>query len=641
MENEELDLNAIAAAAAAARDRGESIPVEVVSEPSKTAGLERQLGLTSRVLAQGAAGVVGLAYDPIAAGQNYLFGTDVRPLREQVQRALTELGVPEPETAAERVIGAISEGVVGAGGQVAAARTAERLLTGGARQIAAATAAQPVSQVAGGGTGSGAAQIAAEAGAGPVAQVGAALAGGVLGSRVAGTEIRAPSSALPEAIREAEGAGVRVMTTDAVPPTTFAGRWLQRTGEMIPVTGTGGPRAAQQQERIDAATDLLRNYGVSEMSASDTTVLSNVADDLLRRRSELLTRYTGMKNDVITGLQDAGPVDVTRTVSAIDQEIASLRGLGSDAYEPVIARLEDWKRAITGTREVTLPDGTVRLDQSGQPITNIEQLRRDIGRAFTSPELSSIRTTGEQSLNRIYGPLREDMGDFIRANGQRRDFDRWNIANRQLSDMAQELEIGVLRRSLQQGEVSPEVIRSALFSNRPSEVRTIYRNLSADGKRNARTAVLQEAFNRAGGNFDELSPDQFKRQLMRLSGPIGVTFSGADLRAVEGLVRVLRMTERAGQAGVSPPTGVQNLPVLGGTFLVDLFGGAGAATGSAATIGGLARAYESAPVRNLLMRVPQVASGSREETEFLNRLTAAIRAEQAAQDPEAQSEAEQ
>jgi hypothetical protein len=430
------------------------------------------------------------------------------------------------------------------------------------------------------------------------------------------------------------------MTTDVMPPTTFAGRWLQRTGEIIPVAGTGAPRAAQQQERVDAATDLLRTYGVGEMSAADTSTLANVADDLLRRRGELLSRYTGMKSDVITGLQDAGPVDVTRTVAAIDNEIASLRSLRSGAYEPVIARLEDWKRAITGTREVTLPDGSIRLEQRGQPITNIEQLRKDIGQAFSAPELSSIRTTGEQALNRIYGPLREDMGDFIRSNGARRDFDRWNIANRQLSNMAGELEIGVLRRALQQGDTTPEVIRSALFSSKPSEVRTIYRNLSAEGRRNARTAVLQEAFNRAGGNFDELSPDQFKRQLLRLAGPIGVTFSGADLRAVEGLVRTLKMTERAGQAGVAPPTGVQNLPIIGGTFLVDIFGGAGAATGSAATIGGLARVYESAPVRNLLMRIPQVASGSREETELLNRLTAAIRAEQAAQEPEAEPEAE-
>lgn len=636
MENEDLDLNAIAAAAAAMKARGEGVPVEVVSAPDKTADLARQVGLTGRAAAQGAAGLVGIAYDPIAAVQNYLFGTEVAPLREQVRKALTDLGVPEPETVTERVIGAIGEGVVGAGGQVALARGAERLLTGAGRQVAGAMAAQPRAQVSGGGAAGGSSQAVAEAGGGMGAQIGAALVGGALGGRAGGLDVQAPSAALPPAVREAEEAGVRVLTTDVIPPTTFAGRWLQRTGEMIPFAGTGGMRADQQQERIDAAVDLLRNYGVAEASAADTAAISAVAKDLLGRRSELLTRYSGMKNDVISSLQDAGPVDVTRTVAAIDGEIAALRGLRSEAYAPVIARLEDWKRAITGTREVTLPDGTVRLEQRGQPLTNIEELRKQIGEAFKDPSLAAVRTTGEKALSRIYAPLREDMADFIKANGQRRDFDKWNIANRQLSSLADDLELGVMKRTLASGEATPEAIRSMLFSAKPSDIKALYRGLSAEGKRNARTAVLQEAFTRVGGKFDELSPDQFKRQLVRLAAPIGVFFSGQDLKAVEGLLRTLKMTERAGQAGVAPPTGVQNLPVLGGTALVDLFGGAGAATGSAATIGGLARIYESAPVRNLLLKLPQVASGSREETELLNRLTAAIRAEQAAQEPEAE-----
>jgi hypothetical protein len=635
MADETLDLNAIAAAAAAMKAKGQGIPVEVISGPSKTADLERQIGLTGRAAAQGAAGLVGIAYDPIAVVQNYLFGTEVQPLREQVKKALKDLGVPEPESAMERVIGAIGEGAIGAGGQAALARGATNLMTGGAQQVARQLAAQPAAQVAAGGGAGGSAQAAGEMGAGPLAQTGAALVGGALAGRAATTTAQAPSSALPQAVREAEDAGVRVMTTDVLEPTTFAGRWLQRTGEMIPGAGTGGPRAAQQQERIDASTDLLRNYGVAEASAADNTVISNVAKDLLGRRSENLTKYTGMKTDVIEGLKDAGPVDVTRTVSAIDDEIASLRGLRSEAYAPVIARLEDWKRAITGSREVTLPDGTTQIQARGQPITNIEQLRKDVGAAFTSPELSSVRTTGEKALSRIYAPLREDMGDFIKANGQRRDFDKWNIANKQLSQMAGELELGVLKNALAKGEATPEVVRSMLISAKPSDVKVLYRGLSSEGKRNARTAVLQEAFNKVGGNFENLSPDQFKRQLIRLASPIGVFFSGQDLKAVEGLVRTLKMTERAGQAAVSPPTGVQAVPVVGAAVLTDILGGAGAGIVGGATIGGAARLYESAPVRNLLLKIPQATAGSPEELELIKRLGDAIRAQSAAE-PEAE-----
>lgn len=638
MADNAIDLNALAAAAAARKAKGAG------PQEDTAAGFGRGLALGGRSVAQGVAGLAGMFYDPITAAENALigpqgaiypvYGENIQPLRDQVSNILTELGVPEPSTATERILGAITEGAAGAGGQVALARGAAGALTGTGRAVAQSLAAQPGAQLVAGGSAGGAAQTAAELGAGPIGTTAAALAGGVVGGRLASTKIETPNAALPAAIREAEQSGIRVMTTDVREPTTFAGKWLQRAGEMIPVAGTGGPRAAQQQERIDASVDLLRNYGVSEASAADNNVISNVAKDLLGRRSANLTKYTGMKTDVIEGLKDVGPVDVTRTVKAIDDEVSKLRGLRSSSYEPVIARLEDWKKAITGTREVTLPGGGTRTEARGQPITNIEQLRKDVGAAFTSPELSSVRSIGEKALSRIYAPLREDMADFIKANGQRRDFDKWNIANKQLSSMAGELELGVMKNALAKGEATPEVVRSMLFSAKPSDVKALYRNLSADGKRNARTAVLQEAFNKVGGNFENVSPDQFKRQLIRLSSPIGVFFSGQDLKAVEGLAKALKMTEQAGRAGVSPPTGVQNLPVLGGMILTDIFGGMGGAIVSGATIGGAARLYESAPVRNLLLKLPQTVKGSAQERELLNQLTSAIRAQKAAENPE-------
>ena len=624
------DLDPIALAAAIAEATAQSRAQEPVG---KTADLERQLGLTARYGAQGAAGVVGLAYDPIAAVQNYLFGTETQPLREQVKRALTELGVPEPETATERVIGAISEGAVGAGGQASMARGAERVLTTGAQRIAGQLAAQPGAQAAAGGSGGGAAQIVAEAGGGPGAQLAAGLIGGVAGGRAAGVDVSAPPAALPAAVREAEDAGIRVMTTDVVPPTTFAGRWLQRTGEMIPMAGTGGPRAAQQQERIDASVDLLRNYGVTEASAADNTIISNVAKDLLARRGENLTKYTGMKTEVIDRLsQPNSTVPVAKSVAKIDEEIARLNGISPTQFKPVIDRLITWRDDLTGTREVTLPNGQKQTVVQGQPLATIEVLRKQIGEAFADPSLASVRSEGEKVLSRIYAPLREDMADYIKANGERRDFDKWNIANKQLSSMAGELELGAMKAALAKGDTSPEVIRTMLFSAKPSDIKALYRGLSADGKRNARTAVLQEAFNKVGGNFENLSPDQFKRQLIRLGAPIGVFFSGQDLNAVEGLTRALKMTEQAGRAGVSPPTGVQAVPVVGAAVLTDILGGAGAGIVGGATIGGVARLYESAPVRNILLKLPQTAKGSPQEQELIKQLTVALRAEKAAEE---------
>lgn len=632
MENE---LEQIAKNAAAQKAAREAVPVEVVSQPSAMADFGRGVGLTGRAMAQGAAGLVGLAYDPIAAVQNILIGpegvmpmmsADVPPLREQVKEALTAAGVPEPETATERVVGAVGEAMTAGGIQAKLAAALAPFLTGTTAAVTERLAAGPAQQVAGSAGAGAGTQMAAEAGLPPAAQFAAGLVGGALGGRAAGVEMQPTPAAIPQAIREAEQAGVRVMTTDVREPTTFAGRWLQRTGEMIPLAGTGGPRAAQQVERAKASVDLLRNYGVSEGAAANENGIYSVARDLLKTRGEKLSQYTNMKDEVITGLRDAGPVDVTRTVARIDEEIAKLRSLRTGDVAPVIDRLEDWKRAITGTREVQLPNGQTRIEQRGQPITNIEVLRKQIGEAFKDPSLASVRGIGEKALSRIYAPLREDMGDFIKTNGQRRDYDRWRVANRNLSELAGELEIGVLKNALAKGDATPEVVRSLLFSTKPSDMRALYRNLSDEGKRNARTAVLQEAFQKAGGNFEDLSPDRFKQSLIRLGSQVGVFFSGQDLKAVEGLVRILKMTERAGQAGVSPPTGVQAVPVVGAALLTDLLGGSGGALVGGATIGGVARIYESAAVRNALLKIPQVAAGSAEEAELIKRILDATRA---------------
>jgi hypothetical protein len=637
---EDLDPIALAAAIAAAQSNAPPASVNVVSGPDLIADLTRGVGLAGRSLAQGAAGIGGLVYDPLVATQNYLIGSegllplvnDIAPLRQQVSQILTSAGVPEPSNLTERIIGAISEGMVGSAGMAGVAKGAANLLTGAGRAVSSIMAAQPGAQIVAGGTSGLGAQGATEAGAGPVGQFLASLAGGIAGGRAAGLGVAAPQVGLPAAIKEAEQAGVRVMTTDVRQPTTFAGRWLQRTGEMIPIAGTGGLRAAQQQERIDASVDLLRNYGVAETAAADNAVISNVAKDLLAKRSADLTKYTGMKNEVIERLSQPNvTVPVPKAVAKIDEEIARLNQISPTQFKPVIDRLITWRDDLTGTREIQLPNGQKQVVQQGQPLATIEVLRKQIGESFTDQSLASVRKEGEQVLNHIYAPLREDMGDFIKANGQRRDFDKWSVANKQLKTMVGDLEVGAMRNALDKGDATPEAVRSLLFSTKPSDIRSLYRGLSADGKRNARTAVLQEAFTKVGGEFESLSPDQFKRQLVRLGAPIGVFFSGQDLKAVEDLVRTLKMTERAGQAAVSPPTGVQAVPIVGAAVLTDLLGGAGAAVVSGVTIGGLARAYESAAVRNLLLKIPQVAAGSAEEAELFKRLTAAMNAQKASE----------
>jgi hypothetical protein len=114
-----------------------------------------------------------------------------------------------------------------------------------------------------------------------------------------------------------------------------------------------------------------------------------------------------------------------------------------------------------------------------------------------------------------------------------------------------------------------------------------------------------------------------------------VFFSGDDLKQVKGLTRVLNITKRASEAAAAPPTGVQTAIPVSAAALSSFFGGGLpgflATLGAAGGVGVAARIYESAPIRNLLIKIPQTISGSPEEAALLKRLTSTIQQQQQAQ----------
>lgn len=577
--------------------------------------LARQVGLTARAGVEGLAGLAGIVTDPVAALANQVLPDDMQmqPLQQATSGLLTQAGMPVPETQTERIVQQAAQSMVGAAGGVGlAGKVAQAATSPVTRAVAQQMAAGPAAQIAGGAGSGAAAQLAAEEGAGPAGQIAASLAGGVAGS-AAGARLSTPRAAapqkIPQAVQESDQAGVRLMTSDVAPPNTFAAKWLQQAGERIPVAGTGPVRAAQQTERVEAVRNVLRDFGADQAAAASDDVMR----DLAATRSKDLTKYTKMKTSVIDGLSDKGAVDVTRTVAAIDGQIAKLGELRTAEVNPIVSRLEDWKQAI-----------------QGQNIQNVETLRKQIGESFKAPELSAVRGTGEKALSSIYGPLKQDMGDFIKASGARQDFNKWSVANSRLAQMAGELKGGALKSVLRRGDATPEAVNQMLFSQKPSEVRTLYAGLSPQGRANARTAIMAKAAQDAGG-IDNVSPEKFATSVKKLGGSIGVFFDDADVQRIDGLVRTLNLTRRAGDAAVAPPTGVQTALPVGAAVLADIMGGAGAAIASAASIGGAARIYESPRVRNMLLKMAQTPRGSAEEAAMASRIISAMQAAQSNQ----------
>lgn len=426
---------------------------------------------------------------------------------------------------------------------------------------------------------------------GPGVQIPASLAAGYLGFRAAGAPARL-SRPLPsntpeaQAIRFGEQNNVPVMTTDVRPPQGFVGNVTRATGERIPFAGTGGPRLRQQQGRERLVKELADDYGVGNNNGD---YLAAVAENLSQTRSARLSALTAQKNRVIDSVQ-APFTNAPNTTRAISRAVRELRDIDEQEFAPVIERLQRFGE---------------RLNSGNLSLRQVEEQRRLLGDLFQDPNLASIRGRGQQAINSIYGPLREDMGQFIAQNAGRGQATAWRRANNELSAMAGELDASTFRNVLSNADATPENVSKLLFSRKPSDVRRLMENLDNTGRRNARSAIVHEILRRSGSDAElrNISPDRVVNTMRSMGRTIGAAFDGPEAARLDGLERFLDMTRRAQQASAAPPTGVQNAPPIFAAVLTDLMGGLGAATASATIMGGLARAYESAPVRNALLRL--------------------------------------
>lgn len=378
-------------------------------------------------------------------------------------------------------------------------------------------------------------------------------------------------------VAAAQGLGIPVYRTDVKPPSSALGKIVQRGGENVPFVGTGGMRAGQQAARVKAAQEFVRKYGADIPDSA----LPGVTDDLVKTRSAALTKYAGEKGEVISSVAGKGSVPTPRAAAAIDVQIAKLRRVGGELTGPVIAELEKFKSAI-----------------SGKAIDALDDVRAIIGDAFTDPNLAKVKSVGEKALNAVYGPLREDMGAFIRAVDGDDAFLKWKNANARLSEMAGDLKITGLKNVLKNADATPEQVGNLLFSSKPSDVARLYRGLGPEGQARARTAIIQKAF--GGESLDALSPEKFKAALNRLGPQARIFFRGQDFEAIDGLRRALELTRHAGQAVAAPLTGVQNLPAIIAGLAGALTGSVSGAAASIGAAGLAARAWESTGVQRAL-----------------------------------------
>lgn len=379
-----------------------------------------------------------------------------------------------------------------------------------------------------------------------------------------------------QAIQFANAADVPLHTTDVLQPNSRVGRMAQTTAENIPFAGTSTMRANQQEARSQLVDEFSSRFGEYDPS---------IVVGSLKAKTSGIKRAAGNRLEQVQSAMAGVSIQPTRALQQIDDEISSLQKLGKVADNDTISKLQAYRDELAA--------GNVDLQQ----LSNLRsQFRQDVkGERVVMPNRS------DAAIQRVYKAMTGDIDNSIGQNLGNDTLRRYKQANAVYADEASKLQNTRLKNVIMKGDLTPEVVNNMLFSKNKSEVQNLYRSVGQVGRAQMRNGIIGKAMEKSGG-----SPDQFLRQVNLMSNQTGIAFKGRDAAYLKGLKNYLESTKRAGQAGVTTPTGQQTIP-----FIL----GIGSATnpalvGAGAGYGLLARMYESEPARNAMLRLANTPRGS-------------------------------
>ncbi|EBA5797692.1 lytic transglycosylase domain-containing protein [Salmonella enterica] len=379
-----------------------------------------------------------------------------------------------------------------------------------------------------------------------------------------------------QAIQFANAADVPLHTTDVLQPNSRVGRMAQTTAENIPFAGTSSMRANQQEARSQLVDEFASRFGEYDPS---------IVIGSLKAKTSGIRKAAGNRLEQVQSAMTGVNIQPTRAIQQIDDEIGKLQKLGQVADTDTISKLQAYRNELA--------KGDVDLEQLSRLRT---QLRMDV-----RGERTQMPPPAEAAVQRVYRAMTGDIDNSIVQNLGNDTLRRYKQANAVYADEASKLQNTRLKNVLMKGDLTPEVVNNMLFSKNKSEVHNLYRSVGHVGRAQMRNGIIGKAMEKSGG-----SPDQFLRQVNLMSTQTGIAFKGRDAAYLKGLKNYLESTKRAGQAGVTTPTGQQTIPfILGiGTVTNPALVGVGGGYGL------LARMYESKPARNAMLRLANTPRGS-------------------------------
>ena len=406
------------------------------------------------------------------------------------------------------------------------------------------------------------------------------------------------------------GRPVVVTTQDAVPEAHAPWRQLLlKVVERMPITGTGALREAQKNERVEMLRWMAARYGI------------NPNTNYGHRLMEMLNSNAGARMEAA----QRGLAEATEALADEDIILRDFRFQVLDMIE------QETRRGDLGNQSLINLLNKIRTrvwQGTAQPQPG-QSFPRDFGTmtdwlTYLHDQAGSASPNARAAIGQVADALEQDLIRHAREQGGEAGAN-WIANNQQLRTILRGEERNALRVAIENGEISEQVVRNALFSGDESLTRALVDNLSDTGMDNARAMYLRQGLWDAGwraGPIDDMTATsidagRFLKFLDDNPSQLQALWPDeADRRMLEGMREYLRMTRGAQQTGQGIGMAAAAQTGFGtGLNLVTL------------GLAGLAgNAYQSAPIRNMLIRLSEIKSNPRLKDQIMNQLGAPLMA---------------
>ena len=348
--------------------------------------------------------------------------------------------------------------------------------------------------------------------------------------------------------------------------------------EQVPVLGTGGFREAQANE-AKAATGKLTGKLKQAMSDTDYKALPTIRQAAAagdRNAARVLNIVETAGDDTGRVLQASAEVRAfregkiaSRLYDKVDEAVSAS---GNDLVAPtkteavINAALDKQSASLAPDDDILRELSKVmeRVNDTGveKNFANMRLLRSQLGdlaEKYGSP------VNGNKAASRVFADARQavddDIADFALNSG--------STAIKKAYQRADKFYKNAMKRS-------DKAIARAMDSNKPDEIynafvktgkgdraNNFYQALDQKGQAALRYQMADEAINKATNeSTGSFSPAKFAGEFERMAEPYSNIFKGDDKKQMDGLVKLMRHVERAGQYKENPPTGNRVIPWL-------------------------------------------------------------------------------